>query len=532
MRARQPNPPPQGGREVTDLGHLNDQPSPNFICFLKACEFRGEMFQTIIGWAKRDIQLFVRKGHRMQPVGLKGNNEMARKDELIVSVSGIRGIVGEGLTPEAAMAFAGAMATHTHGGQIVLSQDGRPSGTMLRHAVLAGLLGSGCEVQDLGVAPTPTLGLTVRRLQAAGGMQITASHNPAPWNGLKLFGPDGAVLTAEKGRMVQSIYESGKWLRASWNALGTVTECRHAEDWHRDRVLELIDVVRIRARGLRVFLDGNGGAGGPLGRRLHEALMCRPICHACDADGFFLHEPEPLAGNLKEICPLVPRHGADIGFVLDPDADRLAVIDETGRYIGEELTLALAVLFRLREEKQGAGQGDPGPVVINMSTSRVIEDIAGQFGRACYRTAVGEANVVEKMREARAVIGGEGNGGVIDPRVGFVRDPFIGMGLILNLLAETGKKLSELVAELPAYSIVKDKFAIDRDRLPALFAALEKRWPEAKINRLDGLRLDWPDRWLHVRPSNTEPIVRVVAEAPGEKEAELLGREVKGLWRG
>jgi phosphomannomutase len=257
--------------------------------------------------------------------------------------------------------------------------------------------------------------------------------------------------------------------------------------------------------------------------------MCRPICHACDADGFFLHEPEPVAGNLKEICPLVLQHGADIGFVLDPDADRLAVIDETGRYIGEELTLALAVLFRLREEKQGAGQGDPGPVVINMSTSRVIEDIAGQFGRACYRAAVGEANVVEKMREARAVIGGEGNGGVIDPRVGFVRDPFIGMGMILNLLAETGKKLSELVAELPAYSIVKDKFAIDRDRLPALFAALEKRWPEAKINRLDGLRLDWPDRWLHVRPSNTEPIVRVVAEAPGEKEAEQLNQEVQKL---
>ncbi len=371
----------------------------------------------------------------------------------------------------------------------------------------------------------------MRRLQGAGGLQITASHNPAPWNGLKLFGPDGAVLTAARGQQVQSIYEGRNFLRASWNALGTVTECRRAEDWHRDKVLELIDVVRIRARGLRVFLDANGGAGGRLGRQLLEALRCRPICQACDADGFFWHEPEPVAGNFKEVCPLVPKNGADIGFVLDPDADRLAIIDETGRYIGEELTLALAVLFRLREESQKAGQGGLGPVVINMSTSRVIQDIAGQFGRACHRSAVGEANVVEMMRETGALIGGEGNGGVIDPRVGFVRDPFIGMGLILNLLAETGKSLSELVSELPAYSIVKEKLSVERSRLPELFAALEKRWPEAKTNRLDGLRLDWPDRWIHIRPSNTEPIVRVIAEAGTEKEAEVLCQELLRLIR-
>jgi phosphomannomutase len=450
---------------------------------------------------------------------------MARQNEMIVSVSGIRGIVGEGLTAEAAMTFAAALATFTKGGRIILSRDGRPSGIMLRHAVLAGLLGSGCEVQDLGVAPTPTLGLAVRKLQGSGGIQITASHNPAPWNGLKLFGPDGGVLTAARGRQVQSIYEGGKFLRASWNALGTISECRRAEDWHRDKVFELVDVVRIRAHGLHVFLDANGGAGGPLGRQLLEALLCRPICHACDADGFFWHEPEPVVGNLKEVCPLVPSNGADIGFVLDPDADRLAIIDETGRYIGEELTLALAVLFRLREN-QKAGQEGLGPVVINMSTSRVIEDIAGQFGRACHRAAVGEANVVEMMRESGALIGGEGNGGVIDPRVGFVRDPFIGMGLILNLLAETGKKLSELVAGLPAYSIVKEKFSVAPSRLPELFTALEKRWPEAKVNRLDGLRLDWPDRWIHVRPSNTEPIVRVFAEARDTERAENLCQEV------
>jgi len=400
---------------------------------------------------------------------------------------------------------------------------------MLRHAVLAGLLGAGCEVQDIGIAPTPTFGLAIRRLQAAGGIQITASHNPAPWNGLKLFGPDGAVLNARQGREIQALYESRSFRRASWEELGSVAECRHAEDWHRDRVLELVDVVRIRARGMRVFLDANGGAGGPLGRRLLEAFQTRPVCHACDADGFFLHPPEPIEANLRRVCPLVPQHGTDVGFVLDPDADRLALIDEKGRYIGEELTLALAVLFRLQEESKKSGGPAVGPVVINMSTSRVVDDIAQRFGRECFRAAVGEANVTEKMRETGALIGGEGNGGVIDPRVGFVRDPFIGMGLILNLMAETGKKLSELVAGLPAYSIVKDKFTVGRDRLPNLFADLRKRWPEAAANDLDGLRLDWKDRWVHVRPSNTEPIVRVIAEAATESEAQGLCREVGGL---
>jgi phosphomannomutase len=280
---------------------------------------------------------------------------------------------------------------------------------------------------------------------------------------------------------------------------------------------------------MRVFLDANGGAGGPLGRRLLEAFQTGPVCHACDADGFFLHPPEPIEANLRRVCPLVPEHGADVGFVLDPDADRLALIDEKGRYIGEELTLALAVVFRLQEESKKSGGPTVGPVVINMSTSRVVDDIAQRFGRECLRAAVGEANVAEKMRETGALIGGEGNGGVIDSRVGFVRDPFIGMGLILNLMAETGKKLSELVAGLPAYSIVKDKFTVGRDRLPNLFADLRKRWPEATVNDLDGLRLDWKDRWVHVRPSNTEPIVRVIAEAATESEAQALCREVGGL---
>jgi phosphomannomutase len=289
-------------------------------------------------------------------------------------------------------------------------------------------------------------------------------------------------------------------------------------------VLELVVVARIRSRNLPVFLDANGGAGGRLGRSLLEALGCRPVCRACDDDGRFLHEPEPTAANLTDVCPLVAASGAAVGFVLDPDADRLALIDETGRYVGEELTLALAALFRLGQER--------GPVVVNMSTSRVTADVAARFGCVCHRSAVGEANVGEVMRAVGAVLGGEGNGGVIDPRVGYVRDPFIGMGLILNLLAETGKPLSRLTAELPAYHIVKDKYTVPRDRLPALFRSLPARWPEAQADTVDGLRLDWPDRWVHVRPSNTEPVVRVIAEAPRAEEARDLCAAVGGLLAG
>jgi phosphomannomutase len=450
---------------------------------------------------------------------------MAQDSGLIVSVSGIRGIVGRGLTPEAATAFAAALATSTLGGRILLSRDGRPSGAMLRHAALAGLLAAGCEVHDLAVAATPTVGLAVRRLGARGAIQITASHNPAEWNGLKLFGADGAVLSARAGQQIKALFDSHSFRRAAWNELGTLTECRQADEWHRERVLELVDAPKIRSRRLRALLDANGGAGGPLGHSLLEAFDVRPVCLGCDADGRFAHEPEPVEVNLRGVCSEVAVRNCEIGFVLDPDSDRLALIDEAGRYIGEELTLALAVCQRLSR----AAASERGPVVINMSTSRVVEDIAARFGVPCYRSAVGEANVCEKMREVGALIGGEGNGGVIDPRVGFVRDPFIGMGLVLNLMADTGKTLSQLVAELPAYSIVKDKYRLDGERLPMLFAALEQRWPEAKANRLDGLRLDWPDRWVHVRPSNTEPIVRVIAEAPWAETATTLCREVGEL---
>ena len=439
-------------------------------------------------------------------------------DGLIVSVSGIRGIVGKTLTPQAVTSFAAALGTYLGGGRVVVSRDSRPSGDMLRHAVIAGLLSSGCSVQDIGIAPTPTCGVAVRHLGASGCIQISASHNPAPWNGLKMFGADGAVLTAQRGAEVRAIFEADSARSVGWDRIGDVGVPPDVQEVHIAAVCEQVSVAAIHASNFRVLVDGNGGAGGPLAVQLLQALGCEPIEHACSPDGHFVHEAEPTPAHLEHVGPMVPRSEAHIGFALDPDADRLALIDENGACISEELTLALAVEYRLRQK--------PGPVVINMSTSRVVEDIATRHACICHRTPVGEANVVAGMRSLGAVIGGEGNGGVIDPRVGWIRDPFIGMAMILHLMAETGKTISELIAELPSYALVKTKVDVPKEKLAAALDAIRKRWPTVSRNELDGLRLDWPDRWLHVRSSNTEPIVRVMAEAPSREEAQALCAQV------
>jgi phosphomannomutase len=283
---------------------------------------------------------------------------------------------------------------------------------------------------------------------------------------------------------------------------------------HARAVLDLVSVAKVASAGFRVFLDANCGAGGPLGAQLLADLGCEVVQHECEPTGLFVHEPEPTPAHLTDVAPWVKQSGSAVGFVLDPDADRLALIDEHGTCVSEEATLALAAQYRLNQ--------DAGPVVINMSTSRMVEDVARAAGCTCVRSAVGEANVVGRMRAEGAIIGGEGNGGVIDPRVGWVRDPFVGMAFILSLMAETGKPFSELVAGLPRYAMLKTKFEVPRAKLAGAFEAIERRWPDARVNRDDGLRLDGADWWLHVRGSNTEPVVRVIAEAPTEADAKRL----------
>jgi phosphomannomutase len=439
---------------------------------------------------------------------------MAAPSDLIVSVSGIRGIVGQGLTAEATARFAAAFGSTMNRGHVLVSRDSRPSGEMLRHAVVSGLLGAGCTVGDIGITPTPTCGFAVRFLHTAGAIQITASHNPAPWNGLKMFGPDGAVLSASEGAVVRGLYESGEFRRATWDGIGSTRVPPDVPQEHAKAVLDQVSVARVAGSGFRVFLDANGGAGGPLGVQLLRDLGCEVVEHGCDPNGEFTHEPEPVPAHLVDVAPWVVRSESAVGFVLDPDSDRLALIDEHGNCVSEEATLALAVKYRLREQ--------PGLVVINMSTSRMVEDVARDAGCVCHRSAVGEANVVARMRDLGALIGGEGNGGVIDPRVGWVRDPFVGMAFILSLMAGEKKPFSQLVAELPRYAMLKTKYEVPREKLPAALAALKARWPDARVNAEDGLRLDGPDWWLHVRGSNTEPVVRVIAEAPTEQRTREL----------
>lgn len=432
----------------------------------------------------------------------------------IVSISGLRGVVGDGLDPEYVVGFASALGTMIDGGDVVVCRDGRSTGPMVKHAVVSSLLACGCRVIDAGVASTPTCGVLVQETGAAAGLQITASHNPPEWNGIKPFSPQGSVFDAETGARLIEILESGAFRRVAWDGVGSVETPADPSAAHLARVLSLIDVESVRNRRFKVVLDCNHGSGGVLGPRLLNDLGCEVRVLGGEPDGRFDHNPEPVRENLAGLCEAVREFGADVGFAQDPDADRLAIVDETGRYIGEELTPALCADFVLANR--------PGPLVVNASTSRVSADVAAKHGCEFHRSHVGEANVVAKMLEVDAVVGGEGNGGVIEPKVGLVRDSFAGMAYILAGLVERGEPLSAWADSLPPYAIVKDKLTCPREKVHAACEALAAECSDAEASTGDGLRLDWPDRWVQVRASNTEPILRVIAEAPDDETARAL----------
>jgi phosphomannomutase len=434
--------------------------------------------------------------------------------EPIISVSGLRGIVGESLTPDVAARYVAAFAETLPPGPVIVGRDGRTTGPMLALAVQSSLAAMGRDVLYADIAATPTLGVLVRAKQAAGGVQITASHNPPPYNGLKLFSGEGRILTAAAGQPVLERYRSGTFRWAPFDRVGQVRPLTDTTSNHLRLLSSIVNADNVARRRFRVLLDSNAGSGSILGRKLLEELDCDVIAIGDQPTGQFLHPPEPTAANLQSIGAKVVEHGAAIGFCQDPDADRLAIIDERGQYIGEEYTLAMCVDHVLRHDR--------GPVVTNCATSRMTLDLAEEYGVPFSRSAVGEANVVDEMLRQKAVFGGEGSGGPIDPRVGLVRDSFVGMALVLAGLAERGEALSRWVASLPKYEIHKVTLQLDARKLPDAFAAVESRFPEATADRLDGLRLDWPDRWLIVRGSNTEPIVRVIAEAPTLDDAKEL----------
>jgi phosphomannomutase len=443
----------------------------------------------------------------------------------MISISGVRGVIGEGLTPEVMLGFAQAYGTYCKGGRVVLGRDSRISGPMLHHAVTTGLMAVGCEVIDLGIAPTPTVKIATHNLRAAGGLIITASHNPVMWNGLKMLASDGLFLDEEQGRQVLVIRDAGTALSLrKWDELGKYTFYDKAIADHLEAIytLPFIDIDKIRRKNFRVVADCVNGAGGAILKRLLEHFGCDFVLLNEAPTGLFTHNPEPLPENLGELCEAVKTHRAHAGLAVDPDADRLALISEKGVPLGEEQTLALAAAFLLPKRQ--------GKVVVNLSTSMVIDDIAAKNGCTVERTKVGEIHVAKHIRGVGAVIGGEGNGGVILPEVHLGRDAMVGVAITLQHLADFGGPLSELNASLPQYVMRRRKVELSGGLEPkqVLQKILQKYQPE-KLDTNDGIKILRDRSWVQVRASNTEPILRIMAEAPTATIAEKYCDELAAV---
>lgn len=440
---------------------------------------------------------------------------MARREHLLkIGVSGVRGVVGEFLTPALACAFAQAFGSYVRGGRVVVGRDTRSSGEMLQHAVNCGLLAAGCEVVDVGVLPTPTIQIYTGATGARGGIALTASHNPPEYNALKLFNAEGLFFNRyERGELIDLYHQSDFQQAASEEIRGVICEREVPRKLHIQRVLQHVDVEAIRKRRFRVALDAVNGAGAVMTPGyLEESLACKLEAIAVDPNLPFPREAEPGPATLGELSELVVKTGSEIGFAQDPDGDRLAVVDETGRVLDNDDVLALAIDAALARV--------PGDVVVNLTTSSSVDEIARHHGRRVWRTPVGEANVVETMQAVNAAIGGEGaNGGIVFPAVHLCRDSYTGMAFLLDRMAATGESISALSARLPRYYRRLGKAPFEHGRLGTLMQALEREFPQAEKDRSDGLKLTLAEGWLHVRASNTERLLRLAAEA---RSPELL----------
>ncbi len=444
----------------------------------------------------------------------------------MIGVSGLRGMVGGSLTPQVAMRMANAFATWLKTTQkpangkhfrIVVGRDGRPSGPFVRDAVFSALTASGIETLDLEIVTTPGVAMMVKHANADAGIVITASHNPIQWNGIKLLTRDCVAPPPAAVAEIRKLYDESA---SSYERIEQIVQpSRNTETHalHTKRILDYVDINGISSKRFKVVLDSVNGAGCVATATLLSKLGCNVVHINNTPNGQFPHEPEPTEANLTQLADEVKRQHAAVGFAQDPDADRLAVIDENGKYIGEEYSLALCAKWLLSKRSGGIA-------VTNLSTSRMLDDIAKAHGGSVIRTPVGEANVVDAMIRADggrgAAVGGEGNGGVIDLRVVPGRDSLVGMAYVLQLMASTGKKLSEIVADIPKYEIVKTKFECRREDADRAVEAIKLKFASEKIDVQDGIRIDWPDAWVHARPSNTEPIMRIIAEAPTRQAAE------------
>ncbi len=445
-----------------------------------------------------------------------------KKQSLKIGISGVRGIVGDSLTPQLLVSFAEAFASYVRGGKVLVATDTRTSKDMVKNAVFSGLLSGGCEPVDLGICPVPTILVRTKYLGASGGIAITASHNPAEWNALKFVNKDGLFLNANQAEELLDVYHQREFFKCTNAEIKTIKTDDGAILFHMEKVLSRIDAAAIRRRRFKVAVDCCNGAASLMTPVFLKRLGCRVIPINIEPNGIFPHDPEPIPKNLVQISRLIKSKKADIGFVQDADADRLAVVDEKGRPVGEEYTLVMAVDHLLGKKK--------GIVVTNLSATRAINDVAEGYGCKVIRTKIGEINVVESIMNRDAVIGGEGNGGVIWPAVHPCRDSFSGMGIILEHLAGTKDPVSKIISRLPDYHMVKGKMYCETAKAHLVVGKFRDLYKKDKPVLLDGVKIDREDHWVHVRPSNTEPIIRVIVEAKTKKLAEkVFKRTLKDL---
>lgn len=436
---------------------------------------------------------------------------------LKIGIAGVRGIVGETLTPELVIAFTQAFATYLDSGRILICRDTRSSGPMVRAAVVSGLLASGCEVIDLGICPTPTMQLAVGEFNAAGGISITAGHNPAQWNALKFVRGDGLYLNTRQAEELLDVYHQGEFTKAHWNEIRPQVETRDAIAHHIKILKQEFDIEAIRARKLTVAVDCCNGACALLSPRWLAELGCRVLAINDEIGSPFPHNPEPKRETMAQLRAVVKAGLADIGFAHDADGERIGIVTETGEALSEEMTLAIAAEIKLSQK--------PGVVVTHLSTSRTIEAIAAQHHSTVIRTPVGQAYISEAMLEHNAVLGGEGNGAVAIPEIHATNDAAATIGLILEHLAKTHKKISEIAASLPRYTMLKQYVPVAPNLLYSFLSEIRIEAETAgadEIDLSDGIKLSWPDGWLHIRASNTESMIRLIAEAETETRANDL----------
>ncbi len=442
---------------------------------------------------------------------------------LMVSISGVRGIVAESLTPAIIQKYALAFGTFINKSPLIVGRDSRTSGTSISNILKGCLQATGCEIIDIGIVPTPTVQMEILHHKAAGGVAITASHNPSEWNGLKFMDGNGRFFSPEKAGQVYELADRGDFIYKDWKQVGNENRDSGANERHIEAILDLsfIDVSALKKRNFSVAVDCVNGAGGMIIPRLLEKLGCKVIPINEEPDGRFAHTPEPLPENLGQLKKLVKESKADIGFAVDPDVDRCAIVDNKGQAVGEEYTLTLAVKFYLSKKL--------GPVVVNMSTSRASEDIAKYYNCPFLRSKVGEINVVEEMVAQNAVIGGEGNGGVILPELHLGRDAPVAIAIALQSLLEFEGSAEMLVQSLPRYHMVKDKINIEGKNPDIIINKLIDQFADKKVDLLDGLKIDEENYWIHLRKSNTEPIIRIIAEAKTAREAQSIVREYSNI---